>query len=222
MLKASSIAYLLKNDLSDPDPLVITPCPNVEKLARSGATSVDLHLGSWFITLRRLRTSLLEVIDPTSPSATEARLAKKHYVPFGERFILHPGCFVLGITLEWVRLKNDLCGFVIGKSSWGRRGLIIATATGVHPGFTGCLALEMTNVGEIPIEIRPGWEICQLFLDRVQPYDDKEPHDEHIAPSSFSGKTRPVLGSLGRSIRLENIPQKLPAQATTAQDKTPS
>jgi dCTP deaminase len=69
--------------------------------------------------------------------------------------------------LEWIRLPRNLAAIVTGKSSWGRRGLIIATATGVHPGFSGCLTLEITNLGEIPIKIRPGIHICQLFVHKM-------------------------------------------------------
>ncbi len=83
---------------------------------------------------------------------------------FGEDFILHPRSFVLGVTLEWLRMPSNFAGYVIGKSSWGRRGLIIATATGVHPGFTGCLTLELSNIGDLPIAIRPGMTIAQLFV----------------------------------------------------------
>jgi dCTP deaminase len=112
------------------------------------------------------------------------------YVPFGERFVLHPGNFVLAVTLEWLRLPADLAGYVVGKSSWGRRGLIIATATGVHPSFTGCLTLELANVGELPIAIYPGMEICQIFLHRMS---DSSPH---VDQSAFVGFGRPVLGRL--------------------------
>src|SRR6185295_230400 len=144
----------------------------------------------WFSTMRQSRIPVLEVDDevskaankagltpeqlrifeeflPSSHTPSEANLTKSHYVSFGSRFILHPRNFVLGVTLEWIRLPNDLAGYVIGRSSWGRRGLIIATAVGVHPGFTGCLTLELTNVGEIPIAIKPGMTICQLFLHTV-------------------------------------------------------
>src|SRR5436309_13869423 len=105
---------------------------------------------------------------PVGESKTGAQFTRTQYVPFGSKYVLHPGGFVLGATLEWIRLPKNLGAYVIGKSSWGRRGLIIATATGVHPGFTGCLTLELTNVGEIPIKIQPGMTICQLFIHRVE------------------------------------------------------
>src|SRR6266849_9594195 len=112
---------------------------------------------------------------------------------------MHPGNFVLRVTLEWIRLPKDMAAYVVGKSSWGRCGLIIATATGVHPGFKGCLTLELSNVGEIPIGIKPGIAICQLFLH------DVSSSDEHVDASSFVGTRKPTL----RPIKLDDFAKKL-------------
>jgi len=114
---------------------------------------------------------------------------RQRYVRFGDKFFLHPQSFALAVTLEWVRFPKDLAGYVIGKSSWGRRGLIIATATGVHPGFTGCITLELTNVGDIPVVISPGAAICQLFLHTV---DGSDRNDQ----TRLAGNRKPVLGKV--------------------------
>lgn len=224
ILKANVIASRMTSDQESDvnDPLVIAPFPDIESLKRSGAASVDLRLGTWFSTLRQTRVPVLEVDDevtfaarkagireeqlrifreflPTSEVLSEANLIKSQYVSFGSRFILHPQSFVLGVTVEWIRLPSDLAGYVVGRSSWGRRGLIIATAAGVHPGFTGCLTLELTNVGEIPIAIKPGMAICQLFLHTV---DSKT---SEVDKSSFVCSRRPALGKVG----LDAIAEKL-------------
>ena len=188
ILKAERIAELLKEgEDGAADPLVISPCPNLKALRKSGAASVDLRLGSWFVTLRQARMTHFQVDD--QPSAL--RLSKTNFVPFGEEYILHPRNFVLAATLEWIRLKRDQAAYLVGRSSWGRRGLVIATATGVHPGFVGCLTLELANVGEIPIAIRPGMPVCQLFIHKVEtsdtPYSDQ---------SQFLGLRRPSLESI--------------------------
>jgi deoxycytidine triphosphate deaminase len=192
------------------DPFFIVPCPAVLKpfvankkrtisgkkreKKLDGAASIDLRLGTWFLTTRRTRVPTLEIsefsaleqrlrrygrakkLDEEAQKALEAALLPKvrdtqvvqsEHVRFGQDFILHPGRFVLGVTLEWFRLPSDLGGYVTGRSSWGRRGLIIATATGVHPGFTGCLTLELANLGDIPIAIRPGMTSGQLFLHDI-------------------------------------------------------
>ena len=155
ILKADRIAALLKESEESKDPLVIAPTPDIHDIETSGSASVDLRLGTWLASLRNNRVSLLDVLQTDSQVPAESELVKSHYVPFGKKYILQPRTFVLGITLEWIRLPSKIAGYVIGKSSLGRRGLIIATATGVHPGFTGCLTLEISNVGEVPIAIKP-------------------------------------------------------------------
>src|SRR5262245_6838801 len=115
ILKANQIASRITSteDEHKADPLFITPFPNLDDLKKSGAASIDLRLGTWFVTLRQSRIPVLEVDDelasavrraslnaeqlrlveeflPTSTSTTEANLTKSHYVSFGSRFILHP------------------------------------------------------------------------------------------------------------------------------------
>jgi dCTP deaminase len=207
MLKAERIAELLEDDTEDSlNRLVIVPEPDLGELRRTGAASVDLRLGTWFMRVQPARTTHLSVDEHVS----EGKLTKTHYVPFGEKYVLHPGSFVLGVTLEWICLPSTIAGSVIGKSSWGRRGLIIATATGVHPGFSGCLTLELSNVGEIPIEIRPGMTICQLSLYRVEESNAALEGAEAsgpvpVAKSRLGGLRKPTLGS----VRPDSIAEKL-------------
>ncbi len=197
--KSDQIANLLKSPPEKQrDRLIIRPLPDLNELEKNGAASIDLRLGTWFVTLRHTRFPALAVDDNPNAAANNAKLSKSHFVPFGKEFILQPRGFVLGVTLEWVRLPSNLAGYVIGRSSWGRRGLIIATAAGVHPGFTGCLTLELSNVGEIPIAIKPGIPICQLFLHTTEQTD-------LVDKSVFVGLRRPTLGK----IDLDDVAKKL-------------
>lgn len=200
ILGADQIADLLDEGTAGDDPLVITPQPDLDTLRESGSAAVDLRLGTWFLKLRESRIGLLKMAEPAE-LVTESRFAELHYVPFGEQYILHPRSFVLAATLEWIRFSKRLAGFVVGRSSWGRRGLIIATAIGVHPGFTGCLTLELSNVGELPLELKPGTSICQLFVHRV------ESESHHTDRTAFLGFRRPVLGP----IKLDDVATKLGA-----------
>ena len=127
-----------------------------------------------------------------------ASRTKLHFVPFGEKFVLHPGRFVLGVTLEWLRLPGCLSGYVTGKSSLGRHGLVIETAAGLHPKFSGCLTLELANVGETPLEITPGMQICQIFLHKIN-----DAGVENIG--AFSGQRKPVLSPLRSDAVLERL-----------------
>lgn len=194
--------------VSPADPLVIVPSPDLPELRKKGTASVDLHLGTWFSSLRQTRMTHLEV----GKRHPESRLTKTHYVRFGSTYVLHPRNFVLAVTLEWLRLPADLSAYVIGKSSWGRRGLIIATATGVHPGFVGSLTLELSNVGELPVAIEPGMQICQLFFHKV-----KVGPGAQIARSQFACTRKPILGIIERdklanelAAAHESIPQPPP------------
>ena len=181
-----SVARLIS--LLDASTLRMIPRPQF-KMERIGEASVDLRLGRWFRTLRQSRTHLLDIADLDKKETHEARLTKEYFVRFDDCFVLHPGKFVLGITLEWLGLSAELAGYVTGKSSWGRRGLIIETAAGIQPGFKGCLTLELTNVGEAPIALRPGERICQVFFHSVE-----QPGKE--SQGQFTGRRKPVLGRL--------------------------
>jgi dCTP deaminase len=170
--------------------LSVVPKPDLAAIRNDGAASIDLRLGRWFRTLRPSRTPLLDIAIGLTPdvSQQDAHLTKEHFVRFGEPFVLHPHNFVLGITLEWIRMPRDLGGYIVGKSSLARRGLIIETAAGVQPGFSGCLALELSNVGEVPLALVPGMRVCQIFLHRVL--------EGRPATSQFSGRRKPVLGNV--------------------------
>jgi dCTP deaminase len=201
ILRAETIASLLDQGRGpDADPLVITPTPDLDTLRSSGAASVDLRLGTWFASLKQASNPYIRI----DQKDLGARVTKTHFVPFGEEFILHPMTFVLAVTLEWIRLPTSLAAYVVGKSSWGRCGLIIATATGVHPGFFGCLTLELSNVGEIPIAVKPGYPIGQLFFHTVdQPSESAG--SPTVSRSNFGGSRRPLF----KTIRLDPFAERL-------------
>jgi len=202
ILKADRIAYLIESGEPSSDPLVVTPRPDLEDYRKSGAASIDLRLGCWFALLRHARAAMLDIGPTVSEKLTAEALTKLHYVRFGDKFVLHPRDFVLGSTLEWLRLPRNLAGYVTCRSSWGRRGLIIATATGVHPGFTGCLTLELFNSGEVPIALYPGMAISQFFIHSV------ETSNNEADRSALAGKRRPFLGT----IEMDEFSRKLASE----------
>lgn len=205
ILKADQIANLLERPPDDPqERLFVRPSPDLNQLRETGSASLDLRLGTWFVTLPRSRFTHLDLLDELKPGEGDAaKLAKSHYVPFHKRFILQPKDFVLAITLEWLRMPNKLAGYVIGRL-WGRRGLIVATAAGIHPGFTGCLTLELNNVSDVPLALVPGISICQIFFHEVVGKSLK------IDPSAFLGSRKPCVGTIKRdevALRLAELPK---------------
>jgi len=124
-------------------------------------SSVDVRLDRYF---RVFNNTQYTHIDPGLQQDELTSLIE----PKGDDpFVLHPGEFVLGSTLEVVTLPDDLAGRLEGKSSLGRLGLLTHSTAGfIDPGFTGHLTLELSNVANLPIMLWPGMKIGQLCLFR--------------------------------------------------------
>ncbi|MEA2340589.1 MAG: dCTP deaminase [Solirubrobacteraceae bacterium] len=119
--------------------------------------SVDLRLGDSFRVFHNFRVESIDLADPPTNLTEHVKVGE------GESFVIHPGEFVLGRTLEWVELPDDVVARIEGKSSLGRLGLIVhATAGFVDPGWRGTLTLEITNLTRVPIVLWPGKPIAQL------------------------------------------------------------
>jgi dCTP deaminase len=147
-------------------------------------SSVDLRLGTWFETPR---LHALVAYDLERPKADQEKSGKSVFIPFGKEFHIHPGSFVLAVSLEWICMPGDLAGIVTGKSKWGRRGLNVATATVVHPHFVGCITLELANIGEYPITLKPGTPIFQMQVQKLSSAASKP-----LKPSKLVGHRRPA------------------------------
>jgi dCTP deaminase len=123
--------------------------------------SIDLRLASDFITYRLPH---VPVLDPNDNDLL-AKITETHHVAKGDAFILHPGEFALGSTVEWVRIPSDLVARVEGRSSIGRLAIVVhATAGFIDPGFEGQITLELSNLGRVPVKLYPGMRISQIVL----------------------------------------------------------
>ncbi len=119
--------------------------------------SVDLRLGDSFRVFHNFRVPAIDLADPPTNLTEHVALEE------GTSFVIHPGEFVLGRTLEWVELPDDIVARIEGKSSLGRLGLIVhATAGFCDPGWKGTLTLELNNLTRVPIILHPGLLIAQL------------------------------------------------------------
>lgn len=155
------IESMTDRDVSDM--LVITPVLDADQI---GGASVDVRLGNGFIVIRQARALSMEVTPSRiiGPGDYEEKIV----LPYDGHIVLHPGEFMLGSTLEYICLPNDMMAYVIGKSSLGRLGLIIATATHIAPGYKGTPTLELSNIGTIPIKLYPKVAIAQLVFHLLQ------------------------------------------------------
>jgi dCTP deaminase len=166
MLSAEEICRRITPDDPKVEPLVVVPSPDLDAVRLRNGVSLDVRLGRWFINFKPTQRATIHLAKTDDDISGETP-QKEHFVRFGETFTVHPGRFVLAATLEWIKLPKDLAAQILGKSTLGRHGLVIETASGVHPGFTGCLTLEIANLGEVPLLLYPGMEIAQLFFFHV-------------------------------------------------------
>jgi dCTP deaminase len=160
----------------------------IEPLAEGSVqpSSVDLHVDRYF---RVFRNDTTPFIDPKEPQEDLTELVE---VAEGRSFILHPGEFVLGSTLERVGLPDDLVARLEGKSSLGRLGLLIHSTAGfVDAGWDGHLTLELSNVANLPIAIYPGMKIGQIsFLRMTTPAES--PYGSVKTGSKYQGQRGPT------------------------------
>lgn len=123
-------------------------------------SSYDVQLAPFLWVADKHLTTAIDLGDPPSKPPGEQ-------VSF-EEYVLHPGQFVLGATNELIELGGQIVARLEGKSSLGRLGLIVhATAGYVDPGFSGHLTLELLNIAQIPIILRPNILIAQLTFHRM-------------------------------------------------------
>ena len=164
------------------DRLIVTPLIDPEdQISSSG---IDLRLGTQFIVFK---THLHGTFNPGTIKAPEI-IKYQEEIIFGmkQRIVLHPGQFILGSTLEYVGLPGDIEARMDGRSSWARLGLLIATATTIHPHFQGVVTLELTNHGSIPVELFPGIKIAFMTFKQLNPpvqrRDTDTKYDNAIGP----------------------------------------
>jgi dCTP deaminase len=148
--------------------------------------SVDLHVDAQFRVFASSRYPYIDV-RREMPGLTEVVEVRGE-----DPFILHPGEFVLGSTLERVRLPDDLVARLEGKSSLGRLGLLIHSTAGyVDPGWDGYLTLELSNVANLPITIYPGMKIGQISFFRLSTAAET-PYGSSRTGSKYQGQRGPT------------------------------
>jgi len=149
-------------------------------------SSVDLRVDRYFRVFRNDTTPFID------PKLAQEDLTELVEVANEGRFILHPGEFVLGSTLERVALPDDLVARLEGKSSLGRLGLLIHSTAGfVDAGWDGHLTLELSNVANLPIAIYPEMKIGQIsFLQMTTPAE--HPYGSGAAGSKYQGQRGPT------------------------------
>lgn len=149
-------------------------------------SSVDVRLDGLFRVFNNTRYTHID------PKQRQDELTSLVEPAEGEPFVLHPGEFVLGSTLEVCSLPDDLAGRLEGKSSLGRLGLLTHSTAGfIDPGFSGHITLELSNVANLPITLWPGMKIGQLCLFRLTSPADN-PYGSSSVGSKYQGQRGPT------------------------------
>ncbi len=149
-------------------------------------SSVDVRLDNLFRVFNNTRYTH---IDPAERQDDLTTLVEPKE---GEPFVLHPGEFVLGATLERCTLPDDLAGRLEGKSSLGRLGLLTHSTAGfIDPGFSGHITLELSNVANLPITLWTGMKIGQLCLLRLTS-PAEHPYGSAKAGSKYQNQRGPT------------------------------
>ena len=160
-------------------------------------SSVDLHLDRSFRVFRNNRYAYIDVREP-QPDLTELLT-----IADDEPFVLHPGEFVLGQTLEWTELPNNLVARLEGRSSLGRLGLLIHSTAGyVDPGWKGNLTLELSNVANLPIALYFGMRIGQISFFRMSSPVER-PYGSPELGSKYQGQSEPTASAFHRDFEGE-------------------
>jgi dCTP deaminase len=156
-------------------------------------SSVDVRVGNAFRVFRNNRYAFIDVREPMEGLTELVRCSDE------EPFILHPGEFVLGATLERVTVGDDLVARLEGKSSLGRLGLLIHSTAGfIDPGFSGTITLELSNVANLPITIYPGMKIGQVSFMQMTSAA-AHPYGTGDLGSKYHGQVEPTESQYWRN-----------------------
>ena len=151
--------------------------------------SVDLTLAS---QIRVFDLSDLDYVD------VKGRIDPTRVVDFGEFgfFLIRPGDFVLGATIEEISLPANLVARIDGRSSLGRLGLVIQTSAGhVSPGFSGNITLEIVNLSSCPIKLYAGMRIAQISFEQLSS-PALNPYGSLSSKHKYQGQSRPTSSKI--------------------------
>ena len=182
--------------------IIISPRVPDEQI---GSFSVDLKLGNHFRIFKHTECPpFIDLGTPDSLFAMCDQFMEEVFVKDNEPFYLHPGELALGITAERMTLPNDIAGWLDGRSSLARLGLMIhVTAHTIDPGWDGHITLEFANIGKLPLALRPGMRICAVSFEPLsgptsQPYCQKH-------GAKYQGQESPLSSRIDKDTGLPGV-----------------
>ena len=160
-------------------------------------SSINLRLGKEFKIFRNTKKPFLDTREPVEDFMELIKIKAD------EPLIIHPREFVLGTTIERVKIPNHLVARLEGKSSLGRIGIIVhATAGYIDPGFEGCVTLEISNLSNIPIGLYYQMKICQMSLHTILG-KVKKPYGHKTLGSKYQFQKGPTASRLYKEFKFK-------------------
>ncbi|MCG9729325.1 dCTP deaminase [Shewanella sp. Isolate13] len=159
--------------------IIMDPRPAPEAIS---GVSVDVKLGNQFRVFKDHTAPYIDLSGPSTEvqEALDRVMSETIVIEEGESFFLHPGELALSITHETVTLPADIVGWLDGRSSLARLGLMVhVTAHRIDPGWQGKIVLEFYNNGKLPLALKPNMTIGALNFERLahavaRPYNKRE------------------------------------------------
>lgn len=163
----------------DAGKIVIEPKPDISMIS---GVSVDIRLGNEFRVFQEHTAPYIDLSAPKAEvqEAMNSIMSDEIHVADGDAFFLHPGELALAVTLESVTLPDNIVGWLDGRSSLARLGLMVhVTAHRIDPGWSGQIVLEFYNSGKLPLALRPKMKIAALNFETMsssatRPYNKRE------------------------------------------------
>lgn len=157
----------------------IEPSPAYDQI--SGVT-VDVKLGSKFRVFQAHAAPYIDLSGPKADvqAALDRVMSDEISIAEDESFFLHPGELAIAVTHESVSLPSNIVGWLDGRSSLARLGLMVhVTAHRIDPGWSGNIVLEFFNSGKLPLALKPGMKIGAISFEMLSGHAER-PYNSRI------------------------------------------
>ncbi|WP_448214281.1 dCTP deaminase [Colwellia sp. MEBiC06753] len=174
--------------------IIITPKPDASMIS---GVSVDIRLGNEFRVFTNNTAPYIDLSGPREEVQKQMNtvMGDEIVIPDGEAFFLHPGELALAVTYESVTLPADIVGWLDGRSSLARLGLMVhVTAHRIDPGWSGQIVLEFYNSGKLPLALRPKMKIAALNFETMSG-EALRPYNKRV-DAKYKGQTGAVASRI--------------------------
>lgn len=176
--------------------IIISPKPDRSMIS---GVSVDICLGNKFRVFQDHNAPFIDLSGPKDEvqAAMNTVMSDEIHIADGEAFFLHPGELALAVTHESVTLPADIVGWLDGRSSLARLGLMVhVTAHRIDPGWSGQIVLEFYNSGKLPLALRPKMKIAALNFETMSG-EAENPYNKR-ADAKYKGQTGAVASRISQ------------------------